>query len=60
MLNLLKPRSLYEEGLKVLVLDCKGYDFDQAIFGAEDKYLPRWRWGGIDITYKQNEYYATN
>ena len=43
MLNLLKPRSLYEEGLKVLVLDCKGYDFDQAIFGAEDKYLPRWR-----------------
>ena len=43
MLNLLKPRSLYEEGLKILVLDCKGYDFDQAIFGAEDKYLPRWR-----------------
>ena len=43
LINLLKPRSLYEEGLRVLVLDCKGYDYDQATFSADDKDLPQWR-----------------
>ena len=40
ILNLMKSRSLYEEGLKVLVLDCIGFEYDLATFAAEDKDLP--------------------
>ena len=60
ILNLVKPKSLYEEGLKVLVLDCIGFEHDQATFAAEDKDLPVWKRGGLDITYKQNDYYVSN
>ena len=51
-MNLLKQRSLYEEGLKVLILDCIGISRDKATFEAEEKDLPVWKRGGLDITYK--------
>lgn len=60
ILNLYKQKSLYEEGLKVLVLDCVGIEYDRATFAAEDKDLPVWKRGGLDITYRQNEYYVSN
>ena len=60
IVNLYKGKSLYEEGLRVLVLDCTGIDYDKAVWGAPDEDLPVWKRGGADITYKQNEYYGSS
>ena len=60
IVNLYKGKSLYEEGLKVLVLDCAGIDYEKATLGADDEGLPVWKRGGADITYKQNEYSVSN
>ena len=60
IVNLYKAKSLYEEGLRVLVLDCAGIDYEKATFAAQDEDLPVWKRGGADITYRQNEYYVSN
>ena len=46
MLNYIKPKSLYNEGMKVLIFSQKNYE----------QYGQGWFRGGEDISYFQNNY----
>jgi len=55
MLNMIKSKSLYNEGMKVLVYSEKRNDFFDSFESADPK-CKGWTRGGEDLSYFQNNY----